>query len=120
MYSITKDFAWSASHVLDGLPDDHPCARLHGHNYIARVRLEADDLDAVGFVVDFGELRFVGDYIDTHFDHRHLNDVLPFNPTAEHLAEHLAGITRRGVPREGLLVEVSISETPKTWATWRP
>ena len=77
-YTISKDFAWSASHVLDGLPDGHQCGRLHGHNYVARVILTSDTLDATGFVVDYGELGFVKDFIDNTWDHRHLNDAVPF------------------------------------------
>jgi 6-pyruvoyltetrahydropterin/6-carboxytetrahydropterin synthase len=120
VYSITKDFGWSASHQLGGLPAAHPCARLHGHNYVARIEVAGDQLDETGFVVDFGDLGFVREYIDTQLDHRHLNDVLPFNPTAENLARHLADVARRGLTVPDLLVSASVSETPKTWARWTP
>ncbi|HUM68046.1 MAG TPA: 6-carboxytetrahydropterin synthase, partial [Chloroflexota bacterium] len=33
MYTISKQFHFSASHQLNGLPLEHQCARLHGHNY---------------------------------------------------------------------------------------
>ena len=56
MYRIAKRFGFSASHVLHGLGDDHPCSRMHGHNYEIEVIAEADDLDGRGFVVDFREL----------------------------------------------------------------
>src|SRR5262249_12296187 len=36
MYTITKRFAFSASHIIGGLLPDHPCGRLHGHNYEVR------------------------------------------------------------------------------------
>lgn len=39
MFRITKEFHFSASHQLTGLPEDHQCARLHGHNYIVEVEL---------------------------------------------------------------------------------
>ena len=42
MYEITKDFHLSYSHQLNGLPDDHQCARLHGHNAIIRIHLAAE------------------------------------------------------------------------------
>ena len=48
MYTIAKRFAFSASHVIGGLPADHPCARLHGHNYEVEVVLQSPTLDAVG------------------------------------------------------------------------
>ena len=120
MYSITKDFYWSASHQLGGLPAAHPCSRVHGHNYVARIQVAAEKLDETGFVVDFGDLSVVRDYIDTQLDHRHLNDVLPFNPTAENLARHLADVTRRFFTAPELLVAASVSETPRTWARWAP
>ena len=57
MYRITKEFHFSASHKLDHLPDDHQCARLHGHNFIAIVELATAILDRDGFVGDYGELK---------------------------------------------------------------
>ena len=56
MYMIRKKFDFSASHQLLGLPAEHQCARLHGHNYIVEVVLQAEQLNQVSFVVDYGEL----------------------------------------------------------------
>jgi len=119
-WSISKDFAFSASHVLTGLRDGHPCGRLHGHNYTVRVTVEADDLDATGFIIDYGDLAPFSHYLDETFDHRHLNEVMDINPTAEHLARWLHGdlLTLMWLP-PGAHLAVSVSETPKTWATWR-
>ncbi len=41
MYTIAKRFTFSASHVIGGLPEEHPCARLHGHNYEVEVVLQS-------------------------------------------------------------------------------
>lgn len=120
-YTIEKDFAFSASHVLEGLPEGHQCGRLHGHNYVVRLRLTGDKLQPVGFLYDYGNLAPFKRLLDTTVDHRHLNDVMTDNPTAEALARHLAKVAR------GLLdlpahvtVSVGVSETPKTWAWWTP
>ena len=94
MYEITKDFHFSASHVLDGLPADHPCARLHGHNFIVRLHLAAEEVDDVGFVVDYRDLYAFSDWLDESFDHRHLNDRVHFNPTAENMCAWLYGQAR--------------------------
>lgn len=121
-YTIDKEFHFSASHQLHGLPDGHQCGRLHGHNYIVKVRLSAEDLDDTGFVLDYGELAPVKRLIDDHLDHRHLNDVVPFpNSTAENMARWLASETARllDLP-DTVRVSVGISETPKTWAWWTP
>jgi|TARA_R110000744_G_scaffold179217_2_gene298200 6-pyruvoyltetrahydropterin/6-carboxytetrahydropterin synthase len=119
-YEISKEFAWSASHVLNGLPEGHQCGRLHGHNYIARVTLGADDIDRRGFVYDYGDMKPLKELIDDLLDHRHLNDIGEIkqygNPTAENLSRWLyAKAESFGMP----VVAVSISETPKTWATYR-
>jgi len=123
-YKISKEFHFSASHQLHHLAErdpDHQCARLHGHNYVVVVELAAADLDADGFVLDFGELHEVKRYIDQHLDHRHLNDVLD-SPTG-HLttAEAMARLLHnRFKPLYPQLVAVRVSETPKTWSEYRP
>jgi 6-pyruvoyltetrahydropterin/6-carboxytetrahydropterin synthase len=117
MYTISKDFTFDAAHRLEGVPEGHKCARDHGHTYTVRVTLQTPVLDDTGFVVDYTDLKALGRYIDEHFDHRHLNDVLDFNPTAEHLARHFYDWCRDRWPE---VTAVSVSETPKTWATYSP
>lgn len=120
-YTISKEFAFSASHRLSGLPDDHQCARLHGHNYVVKVQLASNDLDTTGFVLDYGALAPVKELIDRKLDHRHLNFVMAGNPTAENLARWLTHEIRTRVPLpDGVTVSVGVSETPKTWAWWTP
>lgn len=36
---ISKDFEFSASHILEGLPTTTSRSRLHGHNYRIRVTI---------------------------------------------------------------------------------
>ena len=121
MYRISKDFTWSASHQLDGLTAGHQCGRLHGHNYVAQVAIESDTLNEVGFVVDFGELWFLKDYLDNTWDHRHMNDEMDGNPTAERMAEHLAEYVAEVLSTLELgrwRVAVTVWETPKCSATF--
>jgi 6-pyruvoyltetrahydropterin/6-carboxytetrahydropterin synthase len=115
MFSISKEFNFSASHLLTGLPDDHQCARLHGHNYIVRLVLADSLLNEVGFVRDYGELKQFKTFVDDVLDHRHLNDVFDFNPTAENMARQLFLMFKPVYPQ---LACVQISETPKTWAEY--
>lgn len=115
MFTISKRFDFSASHVLNGLPEGHQCSRLHGHNYIIEVELAALRVDDRGFVMDYGDLAPLKTMIDTQLDHRHLNDVLgDLNPTAENLAAwvHTWCQQAAGWP----VARVGVSETPKTWA----
>ncbi|MFD2237136.1 6-carboxytetrahydropterin synthase QueD [Aureimonas populi] len=118
MYRITKEFHFSASHQLSSLPGDHPCARLHGHNYVVEVELSAPELNEHGFVRDYRELTVLKAYIDGSFDHRHLNDVLGHDRvTAECLARHFYEWCRARLPETSA---VRVSETAKTWAEYRP
>ena len=118
MYTITKEYHFSASHVLKGLPADHPCARLHGHNYIVKVELQSASLNNHGFVVDYRDLDVLKNYINDSIDHRHLNDILgDDNVTAEHIARHFYEWCKQRWPQ---VSAVMISETPRTWAEYRP
>ena len=119
-YTISKEFHFSASHQLGGLPDDHPCARLHGHNYVVKLELTALATDDVGFVFDYGRLKPFAQHIDDFADHRHLNDLLGTrNPTAENLARYFHGqatMMFTAFLPPNTTIRVGVSETPKTWA----
>ena len=117
MYRISKEFHFSASHRLDHLPADHQCARLHGHNYVVMVELASATLNSDGFVRDYHELSPLQDYIEGTFDHRHLNDVLDVPSTAENMARHFHDWCKARWPETAA---VRVSETPKTWAEYRP
>lgn len=117
MYTIAKEFHFSASHQLHGLPAEHQCARLHGHNYVVELILQSETLNAYGFVVDYLELDDFKKFIDGTLDHRHLNEVLDFATTAENLAKCLFDWASAKWPQ---VTAVRVSETPKTWAEYRP
>lgn len=117
MFRISKEFHFSASHRLDHLPADHPCARLHGHNYVVVVELAAAALNDDGFVRDYHDLGELKQHLDAQFDHRHLNEVLDGPPTAEALARHFFDWCRARWPE---VSAVRVSETPRTWAEFRP
>lgn len=117
MYTISKDFSFSASHQLVHLPEHHPCSRLHGHNYLVRVTLGSSVLDEKGFIHDYLELAPFERYIADQLDHQHLNDVLGFPTTAENIAQHLYNIVWNMF--HDCIVEVAVSETPRTWATYK-
>lgn len=114
-YEIQKEFHFSASHQLLHLPEGHQCKRLHGHNYIVVIVLGADEVDENGFVVDYGELKPFKEMIDK-LDHRHLNHHFDFYPTAENMAKHFYDEAKQIWNQT---IEVKVSETPKTWSSYR-
>jgi 6-pyruvoyltetrahydropterin/6-carboxytetrahydropterin synthase len=117
MYRISKQFAFSASHILDMLGADHPCARMHGHNYLITVYLQSETLDRFGFVKDYNDLKPVKRFIEETLDHRHLNDVIPSHPTSENIARFIFERFKSEIPE---LVAVEVSETPKTSCIYEP
>jgi 6-pyruvoyltetrahydropterin/6-carboxytetrahydropterin synthase len=120
MYTIRKEFSFSASHQLKGLRSDHPCARNHGHNYIVVVELKSKKLDEVGFVTDYRSLDSIKEFLDDNFDHRNLNDVVDFNPTAENIAKFLYETFKEDEDYLPELFAIEVSETPKTNARYEP
>lgn len=82
MYYVKKRLEVSAAHRLD-LSYTSKCAALHGHNWIFIVECRAAELNADGMVTDFTLIKSL---ILDRLDHKVLNDVLLFNPTAENMA----------------------------------
>lgn len=83
MYTVIKRMEVSAAHSLK-LSYRSKCENLHGHNWIITVYCKAKKLNADGMVCDFTHIKTM--ICDT-LDHQNLNDVLPFNPTAENIAK---------------------------------
>lgn len=82
MYYVRKKIEISAAHQLS-LSYESKCTQLHGHNWIITVECSAKELNADGMVADFTVIkRQIMDLLD----HRVINEVLPFNPTAENIA----------------------------------
>jgi 6-pyruvoyltetrahydropterin/6-carboxytetrahydropterin synthase len=116
MYTITKEFHFSASHQLNGLKEGHQCSRVHGHNYIVKIELRGNTLQKEAqFLQDYGDLKSIKDWIEDNLEHRHLNDLLPGNPTAENIAFWVYHRWKKEFP---LLSAVEVSETPKTNARY--
>lgn len=82
MYYIEKTFEVSACHRLT-LSYESKCSQMHGHNWRITVYCRSHELNADGMVVDFTEVKRL---VMGQLDHRNLNEVLPFNPTAENIA----------------------------------
>ncbi len=83
MYYISKRMEIAGSHSLT-LDYESKCSNLHGHNWIITVYCKSKELNANGMVCDFSKIK---NDIHGKLDHKNLNDVLPFNPTAENIAK---------------------------------
>ena len=99
---------------------------MHGHNWVVRAYYEFERVDDRGLTIDYLELKAGMDrVILERFDHRHLNDIPPFdrvNPTAEAVA---AWFYREMRPRiaevsggRAALNAVRLWETPDSCVTY--
>jgi 6-pyruvoyltetrahydropterin/6-carboxytetrahydropterin synthase len=79
---------------------------------------ESEALDGRGFVVDFAELDPVKRWIDATLDHRHLNDVMEGQPSAEAIARLVFEWCERELPFD--VAAIRVWETPRAYAEYRP
>jgi len=123
MYTIFKDFTFSAAHAIRG--HTRGCENLHGHNYRVRVHLRAERLDALGMVLDFADLKVMAQEILGPFDHRVINDIPPFderNTTAELFSQYVfEEMARRLADHERVRVcRVEVWENDTACAIFEP
>ena len=83
MYYVSKRMEIAVSHKLT-LSYESKCANLHGHNLIVTVYCKAKEPNKDGMVMDFKHIK---QKIHGYLDHGNLNELLPFNPTAENIAK---------------------------------
>lgn len=83
MYYITKRMEIAGAHRLS-LNYESKCNDIHGHNWIITVYCKSETLDENGMVCDFKRIK---ELVHDKLDHKYLNDILPFNPTAENMAK---------------------------------
>ena len=83
MFIVKKRMEIAGAHRLN-LNYESKCANLHGHNWIVTVWCKSQTLDANGMVMDFTHIKRE---VQDKLDHKFLNDVVEFNPTAENIAK---------------------------------
>ena len=116
---IQADF--SAAHALREYKGK--CERLHGHNWRVDLRLGGDRLDAGGMLLDFTDAkRILGEVLEP-FDHRHLDEVPPFDrlqPSSEIIARVVAEAVAERLPKGVRVASVTAWESDRCGATFRP
>ncbi len=124
----------------------HPgrCSRVHGHSWSLTLTFAAEQLDENGFVVDFGELHYLADWIDEHLDHAtilaasdprlpqlkalaedgllkiHLVESASCEGIARHLHETLAPLVREHTEGRARLLAVELHEDSRNSAHYAP
>jgi 6-pyruvoyltetrahydropterin/6-carboxytetrahydropterin synthase len=123
MYELTVEREFCAAHAITIAGEREA---VHGHNWRVRVVVAGPALDADGLLCDFHDVERRLDEVLAPFRNQDLNRTAPFdrlNPTAEHVARHLAAqLTERlapCLPAGTAVASVSVTEAPGCSATFR-
>jgi 6-pyruvoyltetrahydropterin/6-carboxytetrahydropterin synthase len=121
MFEVSVEETFAAGHALRGYRGK--CENVHGHNYRVQLTMEGAELDAIGLLVDFVEVKKLIHGVVAYLDHRFINDLPPFdilNPSAENLAKYFYDQVSANLAPPVRLRQVKIWETDITSATYRP
>jgi 6-pyruvoyltetrahydropterin/6-carboxytetrahydropterin synthase len=91
---------FSAAHFLKEYKGK--CEHIHGHTFHVEVAIAVRELDRTGIGFDFAEIKKV--LAAALPDHALLNEVFPFNPSAEEIARHLYGQLKKAYPVRSVTV----------------
>jgi 6-pyruvoyltetrahydropterin/6-carboxytetrahydropterin synthase len=121
MFEVTIEETFAAGHALRGYRGK--CENVHGHNYRCQVTLEGEQLNEIGLLVDFVELKRVVHAVLDRMDHQWLNDFPPFdklNPSAENMAKYIYDEVSAGLEAGGVrLAQVRLWETDTASAVYK-
>ena len=121
-FEVMIERNFSSAHQLRGYKGK--CENLHGHNYKIEIYARGRELDNIGLLVDFGELKTAADEVVQYLDHRNINELPPFdvelNPSAENVARYILERVASRVGDERVQVyKVRCFETPTSIATYQ-
>lgn len=84
---VFKEFTFEAAHRLPFAPENHKCARLHGHSFRVEVHVAGEIDRTAGWIMDFGDIKAAFEPLRAQLDHYYLNEIEGLeNPTSEVLA----------------------------------
>ena len=137
MITVERYHDISMGHRVVG--HENKCRHLHGHNYRIHFTCTANELDDLGRVIDFSLIKaHLCEWLEVSWDHKmviwqedplleQLKDIVPedivtvpFNPTAEQLAQYLVTVVGpQQLAGTGVkLISVKIDETRKCSASY--
>jgi 6-pyruvoyltetrahydropterin/6-carboxytetrahydropterin synthase len=123
MFEVSVEESFAAGHALRGYRGK--CENPHGHNYKVRITVLGENLDSIGLLWDFKDLKSAMNAIIERLDHQYLNDLDPFkhvNPSAENLAKYFYDETKARLQQSTQgrvrIKDVRVWETDTTTATY--
>lgn len=132
IFEVVREISFCYGHRL--LNYNGKCKHLHGHNGLAIIKLAKTNLNELGMVIDFADIKtHVSNWIDQTLDHKlilckddpllpslqALNEtvyVMEVNPTAENIAKLIFDYVKsKKLP----ITEVTLWETTTCYATYK-
>ncbi|HFE63839.1 MAG TPA: 6-carboxytetrahydropterin synthase [Caldithrix sp.] len=122
MYSVAVKRDFIAQHFLLG-GDWGAENTLHSHHYQVELRLEGNDLDRHGYLVDIVEIERSLDSLVSYFRDRSLNELPDFvglNPSIEHFSRIFCELFVKELSAQNIrAVQVTLWENDIAWAAFR-
>lgn len=126
MFEVTVEHSFAAGHSLREYKGK--CENVHGHNYRVQVTIEGEQLNRIGLLVDFVELKRAVRQVAERLDHQWINDLEPFttlNPSAENIAKYIydevkAALELTSSANNVRIARVKLWETDTSIAVYRP
>ena len=113
MFKLIVKKEFSSAHILNGYPGD--CKRMHGHNWTVEAKVEGENINKIGMVIDFKDIKNSLVEIISKLDHRFLNELEPFiesNPTAENISKYIYKELSKNINTDNIKVsEIKLWET---------
>jgi 6-pyruvoyltetrahydropterin/6-carboxytetrahydropterin synthase len=119
-FEVMIERNFSSAHQLRGYRGK--CENLHGHNYRIEIYVRGRELDNIGLLIDFVELKSAADEVVQYLDHQNINELPPFDelqPSAENLAKYILDRLNSRISDDRVQIfRVRCFETPTSVATY--
>ena len=116
MFRLVVKKECSSAHILVGHPG--ACKRMHGHNWVVEAKVEGEQINKIGMVIDFKDIKNELENIISRLDHQYLNDLEPFmenNPTAENISKYIYKELSKNINTDNIKVsEIKLWETNRS------
>ena len=120
MFKLVVKKEFSSAHILNGHPGD--CKRMHGHNWLVEAEVQGNNINEIGMVIDFKDIKNNLKTIISKLDHQFLNDLEPFindNPTAENISKYIYKELSNNINTDNIKVsEIKLWETNNSAVTY--
>jgi 6-pyruvoyltetrahydropterin/6-carboxytetrahydropterin synthase len=119
MHRITVYDYFSSAHQLRGYKGK--CEELHGHNWKVEIQIESEELDNLGMLMDFKDVKKLLKEMVDELDHKMLNDLEPFknvNPSSENVSKYIHETISKRLPEGISLAQTSVWESENSKTTY--